>query len=109
MMQSRFHTRLQRLERRAHAQEDGILYVWRLPEESAAEACVRCAVDPGDFPQVQVHVWRGGQASTRLAQPPAPLWVSRTPPAIDALEHRLHEAARRVEEQKRQATQRSPA
>jgi hypothetical protein len=87
----RLCTRVQRLERHAQAQEEGILHVWRLPDESAAEACTRCEVDPDDFPQMQVHVWVGARLSPRLATPPAPIWVSRTLPVITDLERRLHE------------------
>jgi hypothetical protein len=87
----RLYTRVERLERHAQAQEKGILHVWRLPDESAAEACTRYEVDPGDFPHVRVHVWPGGQVSPRLASPPAPCWVSQTLPILADLEHRLHE------------------
>jgi hypothetical protein len=93
----RLCTRVQRLEQHAQAQGEGILHVWRLPEESAAEAFDRCEVDPEDFPAVQVHVWPGERASARLAPPPAPLWVSRTPPAIADLERRLHEGMKHRE------------
>jgi hypothetical protein len=84
-------TRLARLEQHAQVQEEGILHVWRLPEESVEEAFDRYEVDPNDFPHVRVHVWRGEGASARLATPPAPLWVSQTVPVIADLEHRLHE------------------
>jgi hypothetical protein len=87
----RLCTRLQRLERQAQAHADGILHVWRLPDESAEETFARYEVDPEDFPQVRVHVWPGAQVSARLARPPAPLWVLQTRLAITDLEHRLHE------------------
>jgi hypothetical protein len=87
----RLYSRVARLEQHAQAQEEGILHVWRLPEESAAEAFDRCEVDPEDFPAVQVHVWPAARVSCRLAIPPAPLWVSQTSPVIADLEHRLHE------------------
>ena len=69
----RLCTRLARLEQHAQAQEDGVLHVWRLPDESIAEACARNDVDPDDSTRVQVHVWLGGQIAARLAIPPAPL------------------------------------
>ena len=94
MSRARFHTRLQRLERQASTQKAGILYVWRLPEESKAEALARCAVDPADFPEVRVDVWYGGLASPRLARPPDPCWIAQTPPAD--LPHRLRDALRRA-------------
>jgi hypothetical protein len=87
----RLSTRVERLERHAQAQEEGILHVWRLPDESVEEAFDRCEVDPADYPQVQVHVWRGGQAASRLALPPAPVWIPKLSPAIADLEHWLHE------------------
>ena len=87
----RLVTRLQRLEQHAQAQEEGILPVWRLPEEAAAEALDRYEVDPEDFPAVQVHVWPGARVSARLAPPLAPVWISQTRPGIADLEHRLHE------------------
>jgi hypothetical protein len=86
----RLSTRVARLKQHAQTQEEGVLHVWRMPEESAAEAFDRCEVDPEDFPAVQVHVWPGERASARLAPPPAPLWGARTPPAIADLERRLH-------------------
>jgi hypothetical protein len=85
------YTRLERLEQHAQGQEEGLLYVWRLPEESAAEACARYEVDPEDFPVVRIHVWPGNQVSARLATPPAPVWMAQPPPGIADLEHRLHE------------------
>jgi len=87
----RLVTRLQRLEQHTQAQEEGTLHVWRLPGESAAEACARCEVDPDDFPTVQVHVWPGAGVSARLATPPAPCWMARTPPPLAELERRLQE------------------
>ena len=87
----RLYTRLQRLEQHAQAQGEGTLHVWRLPDESIEEACVRYEVDPDDFPAVRVHVWPGRQAAARLATPPAPCWVSQTRPIIADLEHQLHE------------------
>jgi len=84
-------TRLERLEQHAQAQGEGTLHVWRLPDESIEEACVRYEVDPDDFPAVRVHVWPGERVSSRLATPPAPCWVSRTPPAIVDLEPQVHE------------------
>jgi len=83
--------RLARLEQHAQAQEEGVLHVWRLPEESAAEPFDRCEVDPDDFPAVQVHVWPGARVSARLAPPPAPVWISQTRPGIADLERRLQE------------------
>jgi hypothetical protein len=96
MARSRLHTRLQRLERRAHAPQAGILYVWRLPEESEAEALARCGVNPADFPQVRVHVWFGGQADARLARPPHPCWIAQTPPPAALVVQQLHAALRRA-------------
>ena len=93
----RLYTRVERLERHAHAQEEGLLHVWRLPDESGEEACDRYEVDSKDFPKVRVHIWLGGRALSRLATPPAPLWVSQTPPAIADLEHRLHEGMKQRE------------
>ena len=87
----RLYTRLQRLEQQAQAHEEGILHIWRLSAESLEEAFDRYKVDPGDFPQVCVRVWRGERVSSRLATPPAPCWVPRPPPAIADLERRLHE------------------
>jgi hypothetical protein len=87
----RLCTRVERLEQHAQVQEDGVLHVWRLPDESVEEAFARYEVDPDDFPVVRVHVWPGAQVSARLATPPVPLWVSQTRPAIADLEHRLHE------------------
>jgi|RhiMetdeSRZDD1v2_1073273.scaffolds.fasta_scaffold1861174_1 hypothetical protein len=86
----RLCTRLARLEQHAQAQEDGVLHVWRLPDESIAEACARNDVDPDDSTRVQVHVWLGGQVAARLATPPASLWRSQTRPVIADLEYRLH-------------------
>ena len=91
MTMYRLCTRLARLEQHAQAQEEGILHVWRLPDESVEEASDRCEVDPEDFPQVRVHVWFGAQAAARMALPPAPLWVSQTRHVIADLKHRLHE------------------
>ena len=96
MSRSRFHTRLQRLERRASTQKAGTLYVWRLPEESEAEALARCAVNPADFPQVRVSVWYGGQASPHLARPPDPCWIAQTPPPAALVVQQLHAALRRA-------------
>jgi hypothetical protein len=93
----RLFTRLERLEQHAQAQGDGILHVWRLPDESLEEAFDRYAVDPDDFPAVRVHVWPGERVSSRLATPPAPCWVSRTLPAIAELERRLHEGMKQRE------------
>jgi hypothetical protein len=93
----RLHLRLQRLEQHAQAQEEGTLHVWRLPEESAAEAFDRCEVDPDDFPAVQVHVWPGARVSARLATPPAPCWMARTPPPLAELERRLQEGMKHRE------------
>ena len=87
----RLCTRLARLEQHAQAQEDGVLHVWRLPDESIAEACARNDVDPDDSTRVQVHVWLGGQIAARLAIPPAPCWMARTPPPLAELERRLQE------------------
>jgi hypothetical protein len=87
----RLCTRLARLEQHAQAQEEGVLHVWRLPEESVEEARARYAVDPDDFPAVQVHVWPGARVSARLATPPAPCWMARTPPPLAELERRLQE------------------
>jgi hypothetical protein len=87
----RLCTRLARLEQHAQAQEEGILHVWRLPEEAAAEVLDRYEVDPDDFPAVQVHVWPGARVSARLATPPAPCWMARTPPPLAELERRLQE------------------
>jgi hypothetical protein len=87
----RLCTRLARLEQHAQAQEEGILHVWRLSEEAAAEALDRYEVDPDDFPAVQVHVWPGARVSARLATPPAPCWMARTPPPLAELERRLQE------------------
>jgi hypothetical protein len=94
MARSRLHTRLQRLERHASTQQAGILYVWRLPEESEAEALARCGVNPADFLQVRVNIWFGGQADARLARPPNPCWIPQTPPAD--LPQRLRDALRRA-------------
>jgi hypothetical protein len=94
MSRSRLQTRLQRLERHASMQKAGILYVWRLPEDSEAEALARCAVNPADFPQVRVHVWFGGQADARLARPPNPCWISQTPPPAALVVQQLHAALR---------------
>jgi len=88
--------RLQRLEQHAQEQEAGVLHVWRLPDESIEEAFDRYAVDPDDFPAVRVHVWPGEQGSSRLATPPAPLWVSQTRSVIDVLEHQLLEGMRQA-------------
>jgi hypothetical protein len=82
------------LERQASTHNAGILYVWRLPEESEAEALARCVVDPADFPEVRVDIWYGGQASPRLARPPDPCWIAQTPPAD--LPYRLRDALRRA-------------
>jgi hypothetical protein len=87
----RLCTRVQRLERQAQAHAEGILHVWRLPDESVEEAFDRYEVDPDDFPHVRVHVWPGGQAASRLATPPAPCRIPQTLPVIADLEHRLHE------------------
>jgi hypothetical protein len=87
----RLYTRLQRLEQHAQTQGEGILHLWKLPAESVEEAFDRYEVDPDDFPTVRVHVWPGEQVSSRLATPPAPLWVSQTRPVIADLEHQLHE------------------
>src|SRR5437899_27234 len=87
----RLCTRLQRLEQRAHVQEEGILHLWKLQDESTEEAFARREVDPDNYPQVRVHVWIGGRIAARLARPPAPLWVSQAPPALADLEHRLQE------------------
>jgi hypothetical protein len=91
MTLQRLFTRLERLELHAQAHAEGTLHVWRLPDESLEEAFDRCEVDPEDFPAVRVHVWRGERVSSRLATPPAPLWVSQARPVIADLEHRLHE------------------
>ena len=91
MTLQRLFTRLERLELRAQAHAEGTLHVWRLPDESLEEAFDRYAVDPDDFPAVRVHVWPGERVSSRLATPPAPCWVSRTPPAIVELEPQVHE------------------
>lgn len=87
----RLCTRVERLEQHAQAHAEGILHIWRLPDESVEEALDRYEVDPADYPQVQLHVWPGARASARLATPPAPLWVSQTRPVIADLERRLHE------------------
>ena len=96
MFWSRLQTRLQRLERHAQAQQDGVLHVWRLPEESAAAALARCAINPEDYPQVQVHVWVGGRVAARLATPPAPGWIPRQPDMAE-LERRLQEGMQQRE------------
>jgi|RhiMetdeSRZDD1v2_1073273.scaffolds.fasta_scaffold40637_10 hypothetical protein len=93
----RLVTRLERLERHAQAQADGVLHVWRLPGESVEEAFDRYEVDPNDYPVAYVHGWPGARASSRLATPPAPLWVSQTRPGIADLEHRLHEGMKHRE------------
>ena len=92
----RLCTRVQRLEQHAQAQESGTLHVWRLPTESVEEACARCGINPGDF-RVRVHVWHGGQAASRLATPPAPCWMARTPPPLAELERRLQEGMKHRE------------
>jgi hypothetical protein len=84
-------TRLKRLEQHAQTQEEGVLHVWRLPDESVEEACDRYEIDPQAIPKVRVHIWLGGRALSRLATPPAPLWVSQTLPIIADLERQLHE------------------
>ena len=91
MAQSRLHTRLQRLEQANAEHTVGILHVWRLPDESVEEAFARYAVDPDDFPQVRVHVWPGARVSSRLVQPPAPVWISKASSVLVDLEHQLHE------------------
>ena len=83
--------RLAALEALYRTQEEGVLHVWRLPEEAVEEAFDRYEVDPDDFPHVRVYVWLGGQAAARLTTPPAPCWVSQTQPVMTDLEHRLHE------------------
>ena len=92
----RLCTRVTRLEQHAQAQEEGILHVWRLPDESGEEAFDRYEVDPNDYPAAHVHVWPGARASSRLATPPAPLWVSQTRSVIDVLEHQLLEGMRQA-------------
>jgi hypothetical protein len=87
----RLGTRVQRLEQYTQTQEAGVLHVWRLPEESPAEAFARDAVDPDDVPRVQVHVWPGAQVTARLGSPLAPCWLPMHPPALATLEHRLLE------------------
>ncbi len=86
----RLFTRLQHLEQASAAHTVGILHIWRLPEESVEEACARYEVDPDDFPQVQVHMWPGERVASRLAQPPAPCWISKASAALTNLEHQLH-------------------
>jgi hypothetical protein len=90
--------RVERLERHAHTQEDGVLHVWRLPEESDVEALDRCAVDPEDFPQVRVHVWIGARTATRLVLPPSPCWIPRRLPVIADLETALNNGMKRQAE-----------
>jgi hypothetical protein len=92
----RLCTRVKRLEQHAQAQRDGVLHVWRLPDESAAEALARCAINPEDYPQVQVHVWVGGRVAARLATPPSPCWIPRQPD-IAELERRLQEGMQQRE------------
>src|SRR5215831_3100742 len=87
----RLRTRLERVELSAQVHKEGILHVWRLPDESIAEAFARYEVEPENYPQVRVHVWPGNQVSARLATPPAPCWMARTPPPLAALERRLQE------------------
>jgi len=101
MAQSRLYTRLQRLEQSRHAQQVGMLYVWRLPDESAAEAFVRCQINQDDYPQqVRLCVWRGGELSARLACPPRPVWISAMPGPASPLD------VTRIESLTRQANER---
>jgi len=86
----RLCTRLQHLEQASAEHTVGVLHVWRLPDESTAEACARYEVDLDDYPKVQVHVWPGARVSSRLVQPPAPVWISKASSALADLEHRLH-------------------
>ena len=87
----RLCTRLQHLEQANAEHTVGVLHVWRLPEESTEEALARYELDPDDFPQVRVHVWPGARVSSRLVQPPAPVWISKASSVLVDLEHQLHE------------------
>ena len=93
MTRSHLFTRVERLERHASTHAEGVLQVWRLPDESDAEALERCEVDPEDFPQVRVHVWVGARFG--LALPPSPVWLPRRLPVIADLESRLNEGMKR--------------
>jgi hypothetical protein len=78
------------LEALVQSQEPGPLLVWRLPTESAAEACTRYGIDPDVSPTV--YVWVGGQtARPDLALPPYPCWLAQTPTPMAELERRLRD------------------
>jgi len=62
-----------------------------IARHAVEEAFDRYEVDPDDFPTVQVHIWPGARVSARLATPPAPRWMARTPPPLAELERRLQE------------------
>jgi hypothetical protein len=93
MTRSHLFARVERLERHAHTQVEGVLVVWRLPEESDAEALERCAIDADDVRQVRVSVWVGARFG--LALPPSPVWLPRRLPVIADLESRLNEGMKR--------------
>jgi hypothetical protein len=98
MTRSHLVTRVERLERHASTHAEGVLQVWRLPDESDAEALERCEVDPEDFPQVRVHVWIGARTATRLVLPPSPCWIPRRLPVIADLETALNNGMKRQAE-----------